>query len=62
MIGKMPLSHRLFCDAGLLSCLTKATMVATCSQYRLLSFFPQDNYDKWLRGEIARFERRRIPV
>ncbi len=25
-------------------------------QYRLLSFFPQDNYDKWLRGEIARFE------
>jgi ABC-type glycerol-3-phosphate transport system substrate-binding protein len=24
--------------------------------YRLLSFFPQDNYDKWLRGEIARFE------
>lgn len=24
--------------------------------YRLLSFFPQDNYDKWLRGEIARYE------
>jgi ABC-type glycerol-3-phosphate transport system substrate-binding protein len=24
--------------------------------YRLLSFFPQDNYDKWLRGEIDRFE------
>ena len=24
--------------------------------YRLLSFFPQDNYDNWLRGEIARFE------
>jgi raffinose/stachyose/melibiose transport system substrate-binding protein len=24
--------------------------------YRLLSFFPQDNYDKWLRGEIATFQ------
>jgi raffinose/stachyose/melibiose transport system substrate-binding protein len=24
--------------------------------YRLLSFFPQDNYDKWLRAEIAAFE------
>ena len=23
--------------------------------YRLLSFFPQENYDKWLRGEIERF-------
>lgn len=25
-------------------------------EYRLLSFFPQDNYDNWLRSEIERFE------
>jgi ABC-type glycerol-3-phosphate transport system substrate-binding protein len=24
--------------------------------YKLLSFFPQDNYDKWLRGQIAAFQ------
>src|SRR5262245_66430211 len=24
--------------------------------YKLLSFFPQDNYDKWLRGQIKIFE------
>jgi ABC-type glycerol-3-phosphate transport system substrate-binding protein len=24
--------------------------------YRLLSFFPQDNYDKWLRAQIAAFQ------
>jgi raffinose/stachyose/melibiose transport system substrate-binding protein len=44
-------------------CLDGSTRIALAAEqayapgsYRLLSFFPQDNYDKWLRSQIATFQ------
>jgi ABC-type glycerol-3-phosphate transport system substrate-binding protein len=55
---------RTFAATALAAAVGAATILAAPAQaadtyapgaYRLLSFFPQDNYDKWLRGEIERF-------
>jgi raffinose/stachyose/melibiose transport system substrate-binding protein len=47
------------CAAGNLAAPTAAAAAENYApgSYRLLSFFTQDNYDKWLRGEIAEFQK-----
>jgi ABC-type glycerol-3-phosphate transport system substrate-binding protein len=35
---------------------TKATIAGVPGTYSVLSFFPQKNYDGWLRGQIKQFE------